>query len=136
MEKMQMNENEENVADGYLMAEDETVQDAIRITIDMPDGTSKEYELMGIFAADVFRYMALSPTDPEDSDIVLMPFEEGPDGEVVFRDFYSDEEYDTAAEEFDRLFNDDPDENIEFLDPDEIESESELTDADYEMWEG
>jgi hypothetical protein len=131
MEDKRMNE-QENLVDGYVMADDETVQDSIRITIDMPDGTSKKYEMMGLFVADVFQYMALSPLDPDDTDIVLLPCEEGPDGEAVFRDFYSDEEYETAAAAFDRLFNDDPDEDISVLDPNEIEEESELTDADYE----
>jgi antitoxin component HigA of HigAB toxin-antitoxin module len=52
---------------------------------------------------------------------------------VVFRDFYSDEEYQAAAEAFDRLFNDDPDEDLTELNPDEIVSESELSDEDYEQ---
>jgi hypothetical protein len=77
--------------------------------------------------------MALAPVDPDDMDIVILPYEEGSEGEVVFRDFYSDEEYQAAAEAFDRLFNDDPDEDLTELNPDEIVSESELSDEDYEQ---
>jgi uncharacterized protein YrzB (UPF0473 family) len=127
------NYDSRNEEDGYAMQDGETVQDSIRITMESPDGTKREFDVMGIFTEDVFQYMALAPVDPDDMDIVILPYEEGSEGEVVFRDFYSDEEYQAAAEAFDRLFNDDPDEDLTELNPDEIVSESELSDEDYEQ---
>jgi uncharacterized protein YrzB (UPF0473 family) len=119
-----------NIMSSHIMEEGETVQDSIQITMETPDGLEKVYEVMGLFTADVFQYIALAPMDPEDMDIVILPCEEGAEGEMVFRDFYSDEEYETAQEAFDRLFNDDPDEDLTVLDPEQIVSEEELSDED------
>jgi len=127
------NHDSKSKADGYVMQDGETVQDSIRITMESLDGTKQEFDMMGIFMEDVFQYMALASVDPDDMDIVILPYEEGPEGEVVFRDFYSDEEYQAAAEAFDRLFNDDPDEDLTVMNPDDIVSEGELSDKDYEQ---
>jgi uncharacterized protein YrzB (UPF0473 family) len=133
MEIKMNNHDSKSEADGYVMRDGETVQDSIRITMERPDGTKQEFDVMGIFTEDVFQYMALAPVDPDDMDIVILPYEEGSKGEVVFRDFYSDEEYQAAAEAFDRLFNDDPDEDLTVMNPEDIASESELSDEDYEQ---
>lgn len=115
---------------GYIMQEGEELQENLLITFDMEDGVRKEYALMGMFVADVFQYMALVPTDPEDMNIVIVPYEEGEDGMVEFRDFYSDEEYDKAEEAF-QVFAADNMEDDLHINPEDVLEEVQLQEEDY-----
>lgn len=116
---------------GHIMEEGEELQESLLITFEAEDGGKKEYAVMGMFVADVFQYMALVPTDPEETDVVLMPYEEGEDGFVEFRDFYSEEEYEKADEAFQEFLEDYQADGL-YLNEEFVAEESELDEGEYE----
>lgn len=115
---------------GYIMQEGEKLEENLLITFESADGGRNEYALMGMFVADVFQYMALVPTDPQNTEIVLMPYEEAADGFVAFRDFYSDEEYEKADEAFWEFFAEYQADDYP-IDSGDILQKSELQEQDY-----
>ena len=122
---------DENI-DGYIMEEGEEVVENLIIEMSFQDGETKEYALMGIFVADVFQYMALAPVDEEDMEIKIVPFEEGENDTVEFRDFYSEEEYIKAEEAFHEMFDDEDD---FIINADEVIEERDLTEEDYKIFD-
>lgn len=101
---------EETIADDA-----EEFHESALITMDFPDGSRVDYELLGVFRTEDDRrqYMALHPLGTgDDSAVELSPFDEGPDGEVAFVDFIDDDEYEYAAELFEKYFIQDEDEEI------------------------
>lgn len=118
--------------DGYLMEEGEEQIENLIIEMSFHDGEIKKYALMGVFVADVFQYMALAPVDDEDMEVMIVPFEEGENDTVEFRDFYNEEEYIVAEEAFHEMFDDDDD---FIINADEVIEERELTEEDYNIFE-
>ncbi|MDO5785524.1 MAG: DUF1292 domain-containing protein [Eubacteriales bacterium] len=95
-----------------MKAKEDQFRESVRITLELFDGTEQEYEIVGIFAVDNHsQYMALHPWDHEDEAYVqLVPFEEGQDGEVAFRDFRDEKEYQQAEAVFQEMFTQDEEE--------------------------
>lgn len=73
--------------------------------IEFPDGSTVEYELLGIFGIGESRYLALYPVEQQGGEVNLFPIEEGPDGEMEFREFFDDEEYQMASGFFETWVN-------------------------------
>lgn len=90
------------------------------------DGTCLHYEVIGLFAVDGRKqYIALHPMDVgDDQGVVLLPYGEGEDGNVVFTEFETEEEYRKAQETFVRYFIEEEDE--EAFEDVEIEGEAVL----------
>lgn len=118
--------------DGYLMEEGEEQIENLIIEMSFHDGEIKKYALMGVFVADVFQYMALAPVDDEDMEVMIVPFEEGENDTVEFRDFYNEEEYIKAEEAFHEMFDDEDD---FIINEDEVVEERDLTEEDYNIFE-
>ena len=122
---------DENIG-GYIIEDGEEQMNSPVIEMSLHNGEVKKYALMGMFVADVFQYMALAPMDDEDMEVLIVPFEEGEDDTVEFRDFYNEEEYIKAEEAFHKMF----DEDDEFvINMDEVIEECELTQEDYNIFD-
>lgn len=80
-------------------------QDSLRITLEKEDGTEIPCEAMGLFRVGDGQYMALYRLDLNNGQVDIVPYEEDAEGNVRFREFVDEDEYEDAAEEFDRLFN-------------------------------
>lgn len=90
--------------DGFE-TEREPEGEPIFVDIDFPDGRSVEYELLGIFGIGESRYLALYPTEQSGGEVNLFPIEEGENGEIEFREFFDDEEYQVASDFFETWVN-------------------------------
>ena len=93
---------------------EDDLHESMEITGTLPDGTVLHYEVAGVFALDESRqYMVLHPWNHENSSLAeIAPFGEGKDGEVVFRDFADEEEYQQALAAFNELLQE-ADEDVE-----------------------
>ncbi len=86
-----------------------------------PDGSVVPFTIMAEFTSEDYtrEYMVVQKTaDAKEGIISIIPFTGGPEGEVVFRDFEGEEEYEAACERFHALFldnNDDDDDNLKPL---------------------
>lgn len=85
--------------------DDEEFHESLRITLNMDDGTEVPCEVLGLFALDEAQYMALYRLDKANGDVAILPYEGDAEGNVCFREFEDEDEYEAAAAEFDRLFN-------------------------------
>lgn len=81
--------------------------------IEFPDGRVVEYEIIGAFGIGDNRYLAMYPTEQEGGTVNLFPIEEGPDGNLEFREFFDDEEYQVASEFFETWVNEGADALLE-----------------------
>ena len=77
----------------------------IFLDIEFPDGRTVEYELLGMFGIGESRYLALYPVEQSGGEVNLFPIEEGIDGEIEFREFFDDEEYQVASDFFETWVN-------------------------------
>lgn len=88
-------------------------QDSLRITLEQEDGTEIPCEAMGLFRVGDGQYMALYRLDLDNGQVDIVPYEEDAEGNVRFREFVDEDEYEDAAAEFDRLFNEEIKEDME-----------------------
>ena len=88
----------DNQSKGYTDGADE---EADFITLEFDDGTSVECEIMGVFEAEGKEYIALIPDDGTD-DVYIYGYKEVGEDEYDLIDI-SDEEFETAVAEFDRI---------------------------------
>ncbi len=74
------------------------------ITLDMEDGTKKDFNVLNILEHNGKQYVALSELDSEEYDILR--FEETGDEEdnIALSIIEDDEEYNAVADKFDELF--------------------------------
>jgi hypothetical protein len=76
-------------------------EEAMFITLEFDDGTETETEAIGIFELDGKEYIALIPDDGSD-DVYLYGYkEDGEEFELI--DIESEDEFNRAVAEFDRL---------------------------------
>ena len=96
----------------------EDIHENWELTWEGEDGTCLRYEVIGLFAVEGRnQYIALHPLDVgDDQAVVLLPYEEGENGDVVFTEFGSEEEYRKAQETFIRYFIEEDDEE-DFQEP-------------------
>lgn len=101
------------------MAETDTsrlVYEPKTFTMVRPDGTEISFQVAGFFTSEdgSRQYMAVHDTaSPDEDSLALVPFSEGKDGEISFRDFEDDAEYSAAVSRFTELFSDAGDEQAE-----------------------
>jgi uncharacterized protein YrzB (UPF0473 family) len=79
------------------------------ITLDMEDGTQKEFNILNLIEHDGKHYVALSELDSVEYDILR--FEEVGD-QVELSIIEDDDEYNAVADKFDEIFSEDLD-NLE-----------------------
>ena len=94
--------------------ETEPEGEPVFMDIDFPDGRTVEYELLGMFGIGESRYLALYPVEQQGGEVNLFPLEEGEDGEMKFREFFDDEEYQVASRFFETWVNEGADRILEY----------------------
>ena len=79
----------------------------IVVTIELEDGTTRDFEIVTIFPVDGRDYIALIPIDEneqiiEEEGVYLYPYRET-DGEYYVDNFESDEEYERVSRAYEAL---------------------------------
>lgn len=72
------------------------------ITLEFDDGAEVECEIMGVFDFNGKEYIALIPDDGTD-DVYIYGYKEVGDDEFELVDIESDEEFEAAVAEFDKI---------------------------------
>ena len=72
------------------------------ITLEFDDGSDVECEIMGVFDLNGKEYIALIPDDGSD-DVYIYGYQEVGDDEFELVDIESDEEFEAAVAEFDKI---------------------------------
>ncbi len=79
------------------------------ITLEFDDGGEVECEIMGVFDLNDKEYIALIPHDDSD-DVYIYGYEEVGEDEFELLDIESDEEFEAAVAEFDKIMAEEEDE--------------------------
>ncbi len=77
----------------------------MQFVLEMPDGTEKEFEVIGVFGVEDRDYMALEPVGASGAEAYLIGFHAGPEDEIVLDPIEDDEEYAYISKVFLDLFN-------------------------------
>ena len=78
------------------------------ITLEFDDGAEVECEIMGVFDFNGKEYIALIPDDGTD-DVYIYGYKEVGDDEFELIDIESDEEFEAAVAEFDKIMAEEDD---------------------------
>ncbi|MCI8609241.1 MAG: DUF1292 domain-containing protein [Firmicutes bacterium] len=78
------------------------VEESEVITLEFDDGGEVECEIMGVFDLNGKEYIALIPDDGTD-DVYIYGYKEVGEDEFELVDIESDEEFEKAVEEFDKI---------------------------------
>lgn len=78
------------------------VEESEVITLEFEDGSEVECEIMGVFDLNGKEYIALIPDDGTD-DVYIYGYKEVGDDEFELIDIESDEEFEAAVAEFDKI---------------------------------
>ena len=74
------------------------------ITLDLDDGSQVVCEVMAIFSAGDYEYIALLPEkEIADGEVLIYRFFEAEDGSPILENIETDEEFELVAEAFDEL---------------------------------
>lgn len=95
-------------------------EESIRIWLEGQDGQEREYEVIGTFATEEGQYIALRPMDEPEDTVVLAGYRPGEHGGLLIDGIEDDEEYETAGQVFEALFNGEAE-----IETEETESDSE-----------
>ncbi|WP_432628130.1 DUF1292 domain-containing protein [Brotaphodocola sp.] len=123
-EDLRKEQSDEHRNDENLQEEGEPLY----MDIEFPDGRVVEYEIIGTFGIGENRYLAMYPTEQEGGMVNLFPIEEGPDGNLEFREFFDDEEYEVASEFFETWVNEGADALLE-----SVENPTDIIDQELDM---
>lgn len=74
------------------------------ITLDMGDGTTNDYEILGFMEYGGKQYVALSELDTDEYDVLRVDESENGDGDNVLATIDDEEEYTAVADMFDDKF--------------------------------
>lgn len=89
-----------------------TDDEVVTVTLTLDDDEVKECAVLTIYEAGSHEYIALLPIDengdPEGDDVYLYRYAEV-DGEPTLENIEDDDEYETAADTFDKLLLDEDD---------------------------
>lgn len=78
------------------------VEESDVITLEFDDGGEVECEIMGVFDLNGKEYIALIPDDGTD-DVYIYGYKEVGDDEFELVDIESDDEFEAAVAEFDKI---------------------------------
>lgn len=78
------------------------VEESEVITLEFEDGAEVECEIMGVFDLNGKEYIALIPDDGTD-DVYIYGYKEVGEDEFELIDIESDEEFEAAVAEFDKI---------------------------------
>lgn len=78
------------------------VEESEVITLEFEDGAEVECEIMGVFDLNGKEYIALIPDDGTD-DVYIYGYKEVDEDEFELIDIESDEEFEAAVAEFDKI---------------------------------
>lgn len=81
---------------------DVAIEEADVITLEFDDGNEVECEIMGVFDLNGKEYIALIPDDGTD-DVYIYGYKEVGDDEFELVDIESDDEFEAAVAEFDKI---------------------------------
>lgn len=82
------------------------VEESDVITLEFEDGAEVECEILGVFDLKGKEYIALIPDDGTD-DVYIYGYKEVGDDEFELIDIESDEEFEAAVAEFDKIMTED-----------------------------
>lgn len=90
------------------------------ITLDMEDGTTKDYHILNILEYEGKQYVALSELDSDEYDILRYEMLEDDEEQVALSIIEDDAEYNAVANKFDELFSSEL-EDMELLNTDKTD---------------
>jgi uncharacterized protein YrzB (UPF0473 family) len=75
------------------------------LTLKFDDGKEEETEVLGVFDFNEKEYIALLPTEKKDGDVYIFGYKDISDDEYELVEIESNEEFEAAAKEIDRIMN-------------------------------